>query len=652
MKKGTESAKLTFRQSTEGAPQVRAWLMDEEGRLTASALVRDGQVELEASSRQKVLLAPELPEGVQVSPERLARLGQVVRAGDIAKLGVPIFGDLCFCLVKGEVRNRDRMGFPRLGRPACNVRVKVYEVDSWPIFIEKIPDLELIDIGKYIPKIPWPPEPPPVEGPIVGPFPGPDPSPLLFRKSAPGATPIGDLIPLQDKLALESGNPSLIKATLLGGELWFKPLLCRFKRLLKWYTKELVDTVITDSDGTFTAWFIHSCSDKPDLAFTVEVMEDGVWTQVYADDIPCDVRWNVKCPVDVTIYTQDPRVPTCGGVEAADGKVTVVSFGHRVSPREVDPVTGEVQGEAWGAPWAFGGEVEPRVVFGDNLAFTHYRWSRKVGSSWEVYVAPVSRNYLTTSDTFASISINDPNDASMIQVKPDLPANGTAFVVLNERTDLATARFFTEGMPDGEQRFRLEFFRKDGESFVPVGVSASTVQEVTSPAPFASPPAVATALSSRRFVEEGQVRGYEILLRVDNRSCAGAIGDPTIGAATVNACGFLEYGNAAALTLRFDASQPGDYGTWTYGVVRGTSSIASVSGAVADTSVTGGLFTFTRLGDTFTSHTPVSGLLGSCPRAAFAATLHVYARVTDGYGRLSNLDAYDVRAFALTPIGG
>ena len=125
-------------------------------------------------------------------------------------------------------------------------------------------------------------------------------------------------------------------------------------------------------------------------------------------------------------------------------------------------------------------------------------------------------------------------------------------------------------------------------------------------------------------------------------------------------CGFLVYQLGALATISFRASHPGNFASFGFSVARVATLLpsASASGLVDDASANG----FNRSGDLFSKAVPVTTLFNEglspgdtpCTRAAFAESLHVYALATNGYGRLSYLDAprgpteIALRGFALT----
>jgi hypothetical protein len=147
------------------------------------------------------------------------------------------------------------------------------------------------------------------------------------------------------------------------------------------------------------------------------------------------------------------------------------------------------------------------------------------------------------------------------------------------------------------------------------------------------------------------------VLHVDNNPCFGQI-LPVLGTnVTIDPdCGFYEYEPGATVNMRFRASHPHGFATFTFSTVRGLSNpveAAGASGSVTVVSVNG----FNRSGTLFTKNgIPVVGaegasmLEGGCDRAAFASTLYVNALATDGWSELDYLDASPAPiAFALVP---
>jgi hypothetical protein len=126
-----------------------------------------------------------------------------------------------------------------------------------------------------------------------------------------------------------------------------------------------------------------------------------------------------------------------------------------------------------------------------------------------------------------------------------------------------------------------------------------------------------------------------IVIRVDNRSCIGTLGAPTIGGNVADACGVL-HATSGTLSIPFTASHPRNYGNWSLHVVKGATTTAlTTSGALppASSDVSGSVAT----------------LMGGCPMAGFAASLYVATTIQNGWGRQGQYDASALVGFVIAP---
>ena len=148
--------------------------------------------------------------------------------------------------------------------------------------------------------------------------------------------------------------------------------------------------------------------------------------------------------------------------------------------------------------------------------------------------------------------------------------------------------------------------------------------------------------------------GLVFTVNIDNRPCKAEISEPTIGSVGAGSCGFLLYDPDdpnAAVSISYDANQPGDFALFNFSIVRGSVPVdmANVQAQEVSASLAG-----PYIGDgsgNFEHTFLVTDLLGPCPlEAAFSENLSVYTKITNGWHqRLTQYDDYDVRAFALTP---
>jgi hypothetical protein len=124
----------------------------------------------------------------------------------------------------------------------------------------------------------------------------------------------------------------------------------------------------------------------------------------------------------------------------------------------------------------------------------------------------------------------------------------------------------------------------------------------------------------------------------------------------VDDCGFLRYSLAYPddVRLAWYAWQPGEFAIYSFDMVRGVEplrwlpTLPPVKLPIED-----------RVGSTdhngdgvgnFWEEPPTDDLLDGCTEAAYAISLRVYAKATNGNGyRLTQYDASDIRAMAIAP---
>ena len=107
---------------------------------------------------------------------------------------------------------------------------------------------------------------------------------------------------------------------------------------------------------------------------------------------------NYTCGSEVTIRITDPRVPWCDPTPRVPGNhLAILGIGENIGFEQIEgPLAGAQRGltisgggTIAGSP--FGGVLEPRVYFGEDLignGITHYRWSyRKVADSGNTAVS-------------------------------------------------------------------------------------------------------------------------------------------------------------------------------------------------------------------------------------------------------------------------
>ncbi|MEN3335544.1 MAG: hypothetical protein V7641_4909 [Blastocatellia bacterium] len=131
---------------------------------------------------------------------------------------------------------------------------------------------------------------------------------------------------------------------------------------------------------------------------------------------------------------------------------------------------------------------------------------------------------------------------------------------------------------------------------------------------------------------------------IDNNHCTASIDMPMVGGISATTdCGMLQFSNKTQkVTIHYVASHPTLFAKYSWAVGKGGKGpLTAVPGAVINNApVSLAPFTFEQT---------VGTLLGTCPSAAFYASVYVAAMAINGFGRQSQYDAQAIIAFALTP---
>ncbi|CEG11451.1 conserved hypothetical protein [groundwater metagenome] len=126
-------------------------------------------------------------------------------------------------------------------------------------------------------------------------------------------------------------------------------------------------------------------------------------------------------------------------------------------------------------------------------------------------------------------------------------------------------------------------------------------------------------------------------LFIDNNTCVASIYMPLLdGKSAEPVCGVLKYVDKTHdVTLKYTASHPNGFGTYSYSITKGAYNLDTQSGIVSPVP--------------FEYKKKVKDLLGTCTVAAFAEYLYVATTVINGVGRQSQYDASAIVAFCLAP---
>lgn len=294
-----------------------------------------------------------------------------------------------------------------------------------------------------------------------------------------------------------------------------------------------------------------------------------------------------------------------------------------------------------------------------NANIKYYRWLyRPQGAgAWTELTESVGAHYVKqegTTTTFPVYALGPQGIGGKNlyefrpHVPPSFPGATTNWPATDWFGDIYSGFFDTRTLPDGRYQLKLEVYNPAGVQVMPGPAFRFIVPSGTLP-----DGTITTTAAAPASIDAG---GYVFLLHVNNRQCGASIDPPTLGGSSLTGpCGFLIYDpavaetdNAAKIGLGFHATQPGNFASFRFNVVRGatttisSSAVVSVINAPPFTGDGNGNYsaTFTR-----------SQLLGpDCPvQGAFSLNLYVYAKATDGWSRLHMYDASAVRAFALAP---
>lgn len=660
--------------------------------------------------QQRVLIGPAVEnEKVAQSMNSLRRLGayepllghhgdlvEVVRIPqDIVRLWL-----LCFCRIRGRVLHASS------DQPICNARVHICEVDRIIWWLERLPELdifrlrdELLEAIQKEPRIPIPqPDPPPFEhfSTLQGSVEGPETRMAAPLTAQAANAPANVAVSAAVSAGLQAHSSLLVRQTLIANVDLLRPYLCLWPNFWRYRCDEIA-VVETDAFGRFETWITYPCNgDKPDLYFWVEFEIDGVWETVYRPTMACNTYWNYACGSEITLRIADPRVPVCGNVPDLPGcQVEVVSIGRTVSISEIQDNGGGSSEGLTTSGQPFGGKLEPRVWFSqtcliEDKGIAYYRWSyrRKTlangnaisypddETGWTALSRSVIRHYqlppTPTDGTTHGVEPMGPftvnGVANLFKIQPPTPPAGALqWSYVDEREDLASAHFMSHilGSGDndaakaldaaGQYELKLELFKDTGATIQRVNWDAEgiTLKVATSEAPFGDQPVEADVADEyHRIRDGGQTVAFRMVLRVDNNACTAEIIPTSVNGISDSACGFIEYNPGDQARLGFVASHPFNFATFSFNVRRGTSGYlpeTSASGQVGSTPISTGAggYAFNLVAGNYRDDFNCADLLGACPQAAFSESVDVDAMATNGYGRLSGLDASSHAAFAL-----
>lgn len=696
----------------KGSINVAADALGQTARLTVAPVLDGGtrapaEVPLSRAKLEKQLAA-------YTEPLRLDRQRPMIEL-TIARPYWQPWPRLCFCWVRGRLVKRVTLpNGSTMDLPICNARVTVCEVDRWPYWITRLPDRDILRLRDDLLDIVKRPIKPPIPGPGPEPFPGPyaglglDRAPLARLAGNDGiagalrggsATPrslrgvtIDDFKPkaleVPEWNRLAQGPAPLARQWLIADVAYWRPWLCELAWLEPWFLtfKQCFATVPTDEDGRFSALYIHACNgDQPDIYVSAEQLIGGSWTAIYQPSVRCHTHWNYVCGSEITVVVTDPRAQPCvpePPVEPPSGVERWV-LPHAIGGTFIGGTAGVGIPAGWVRPDGltdYGSIVD--APFGSVLGFRqqhalgipdagiyYYRWSWRRGSSgpFTAMTEPVSRNYVRDVPgpglAFPTVQLGPTlGDRFRFRTQVFNPAEwgvdtstdpaGTQYYwpIDGAVGDIYSARWVTPGTSDAvaapaladSYQVKLEVFSQANALVVPGPATFLFLL----PTDIEADGTINTRVASPAEIDAG---GLVFTVVVDNSRCVADIDPPVLSAGVADDdCGFLRYADNASVQLAFAATHPNDRAVFSFAVVRG---ITAVAAAGAGGEVAMSAPPYTLAGGEFSHSFPVATLLEDCPNAAFAASLYVRAKATDGNAPLSGYDRSAVRAFALAEGG-
>ena len=152
--------------------------------------------------------------------------------------------------------------------------------------------------------------------------------------------------------------------------------------------------------------------------------------------------------------------------------------------------------------------------------------------------------------------------------------------------------------------------------------------------------------------------GLVFFLHIDNSPCEAEIYDASVNGVQAGPCGFIGFQPGNIVRLSFRAFHPNGFARFKFTIAKGSSNYVedaccpaypgTVAWSAAPLVTETNPNSYLRSGSDFARNLPVVDVLGTCPEAAFGENLYVAAAVTNGFTRLSGLDAFAIpKAFAL-----
>jgi hypothetical protein len=467
----------------------------------------------------------------------------------------------------------------------------------------------------------------------------------------------------------------------------FLPYFCHITWLDRWFyfQTQVAAVVEVDESGYFEATIWYPCrGPKPNIYISVEQWTGSVWNPIYKPAVRCHTYWNYSCGSLITINVTDPTAEVC------NPSIPVIppsGIGTWVMPFSIGGTKIWGTGGVGPAPlgWVradgktdYGGFLN--APFGATLSFTqatslnipnanqyYYRWSYRKGTTgdFEAMTTSIGRTYIRQMPgklpSFPNYNLG-PRLNDLFRFKPQIfPSSEVAtaadpagtiygWPVDNFTGDIYSAHWPTDTHPTnvtetslraGDYQVKLEVFNQSGVLVPPGPASFQFI------VPNGLEPDGVTLTARSALAAEIDNGGLVFNVHIDNGRCSANIDPPVAnGTMMTDDCGFLRYTPGSNIGISFQAVHPRNQAEFSFSIIRGIVGIPAASVLEAEVgTVAAGAFAGNGSG-AFSHVFADSVLLGTCPNAAFAESLYVTGKATNGTTRIG-YDASALRAFAL-----
>ena len=525
-------------------------------------------------------------------------------------------------------------------------------------------------------------------------IPLPSPEPGSAMKFSAELSALGNRIPVELEPIFRAASASQLRSALLAKTEILAFHICAIEWLWYWFSTDLIRCCCTDEQGRFQTTISYHCAgDKPDLYF--KAVQCGVGT-IYDPGVACHTHWDYACGTEVVLETDDPAAITCVPPDPVDPPPGVSLWvmpwgvgGIRLDQIKPSGLTDFSDGNGTWVDSPFGGRLGFRHGYSSGIPYSvpdkpaYYRWRYNklsdAGSEtdWREFAAPVAETVVRhfvdydlahpeLPPTFPAYPLGpkEKNHMNLYEFKPHqpptaLPGHKREWPVDDWFADIYSGILKSENLPSGvanaagKYKIKLEVYDKDGNLLTPPGAFDFIV-------PTGLAEDKVTILTRKANPSEIEGGGFVFYLHIDNNQCEAEIYEASVNGVSAGPCGFMSYGPGDDVHLSFKARHPNGFGRFKFTVVRGSAGYVTTACApanpggvawanaplVTDTPVNG----FARVASVFAKDVDESVMRDGCEKAAFGENLYVKATATNGWDRLSGLDAHAVpKAFALEP---